>query len=118
MNKSIIQIIKIKFSAACPYIAVFIKEASNMRIYACYQSKYSKVEFPFIYQERVINILLYYCCFYILLLFLFFFCLICIQSTNSLICISYKLFYFIKTLDDVNSKSTICIFSWFNNPSV
>ena len=50
MNKLVIKILQIEFSAGSSNVAIFIKVSFEGFIDRCYQSKYSEIKFPFVYQ--------------------------------------------------------------------
>lgn len=100
MNKFIWNVIVVEFFAWCPYVAILVKVTFQRSIYRCHNTIASEIEFPFVYQKWIVDILLY-------------------DKSPVSLCrpTNYRL-YFLHRFTNIYPVASISIFPRLNNPCV
>ena len=60
MNEFVIEVVNVKFSAACTDVAIFIEVRLKTIINTRDKSKNAKIKFPSVYQKRTVDVFLDY----------------------------------------------------------
>ena len=99
MNKLIPEVTQVKFPAASPDVAIFVKVAFQCLVDRRHQCKYSEIKFALMYQQWIIYIFLYD--------------MRAVEATTPA-----QLPYLPHFRGHIDANTPIGVFAWLHNPSV